>query len=88
MRCQDFQRQDVDQSDLDNLKGECLFLRALGYFDLVRFYAQPYSPDTDNPGVPIVLVTEIGKPARNTVGEVYQQIVSDLTEAEGIFKVQ
>ena len=80
----EFTEKDVDPADLDNLKGECLFLRALGYFDLVRFYAQPYSSGTENPGVPIVLVTEIGKPARNTVGEVYQQIVSDLTEAEGI----
>jgi hypothetical protein len=67
-----------------NLKGECLFLRALGYFDLVRFYAQQYSSGTDNPGVPIVLVTEIGEPARNTVGEVYAQILADLSEAEGI----
>jgi starch-binding outer membrane protein, SusD/RagB family len=80
----EFSEKDVSQADLDNLKGECLFLRALGYFDLVRFYAQPYSLGTENPGVPIVLMTEIGKPARNTVGEVYQQIVADLTEAEGL----
>jgi hypothetical protein len=46
-------------------------------------YAQQYSSGTDNPGVPIVLITEIGKPARNTVGEVYARILSDLTEAEG-----
>ena len=73
----------VTQAELDNLKGECLFLRALAYFDLVRFYAQQYSSGTENPGVPVVLVTKIDKPARNTVGEVYQQIVADLTEAEG-----
>jgi hypothetical protein len=81
-----FTEKDVDSTEINNLKGECLFLRALGYFDLVRFYAQPYSAGTDNPGVPIVLVTEIGKPARNTVGEVYQQIVSDLTMAKGFIK--
>ncbi len=79
-----FSETGVTQDQLDNLKGECLFLRALGYFDLVRFYAQQYSSGTDNPGVPIVLVTEIGEPARNTVGEVYSQILADLTEAEGI----
>ncbi len=72
----------VDQADLDNLKGECLFLRSLAYFDLVRFYAQQYSSGTNNPGVPIVLETKIDKPARNTVGEVYQRILTDLTEAE------
>jgi len=74
----------VTQEELDNLKGECLFLRAFAYFDLVRFYAQPYSAGVANMGVPIVLVTEIGKPARNTVGEVYTQIVEDLTAAESI----
>jgi starch-binding outer membrane protein, SusD/RagB family len=80
----DFSEIGVSQADLDNLKGECLFLRALGHFDLVRFYAQQYSSGTDNPGVPVVLVTKIDKPARKTVGEVYQQILADLTEAEGI----
>jgi starch-binding outer membrane protein, SusD/RagB family len=78
-----FSETGVDQADLDNLKGECLFLRALGYFDLVRFYAQQYSSGTENPGVPVVLVTKIDKPVRNTVGKVYQQIIADLTEAEG-----
>ncbi len=80
----DFSEPGVTAEQIANLKGECMFLRALGYFDLVRFYSQSYSSGTDNPGVPVVLVTEIGKPARNTVGEVYQQILSDLTEAEGI----
>jgi starch-binding outer membrane protein, SusD/RagB family len=79
-----FSETGVDQADLDNLKGECLFLRALGHFDLVRTYAQQYSSGTENPGVPVILVTKIDKPARNKVGEVYQQIVADLTEAEEI----
>jgi len=77
-----FSEAGVTPDELNNLKGECLFLRALAYFDLVRLYAQPYSAGTENPGVPVVLVTEIGKPARNTVGEVYQQIVTDLEEAK------
>jgi len=79
-----FSEPGVEQADLDNVKGECLFLRALGHFDLVRFYAQQYSSGTSNPGVPVILVTKIDKPARNTVGEVYQQIISDLTTAEGL----
>ncbi len=70
---------------LGQLKGEALFLRALAYFDLVRMYAQPYSLDDGaSPGVPVVLVTEIASPSRNTVAEVYNQITTDLTEAEGI----
>lgn len=80
----EFSEPGVTEDQIANLKGECLFLRALGYFDLVRFYSQQYSSGTENPGVPVVLVTEIGEPARNTVGEVYTQILSDLTEAEGL----
>jgi hypothetical protein len=73
---------DVSAADLNNLKAECLFLRALSHFDLLRTYAQPYTYAPNSPGVPIVLVTELGKPARNTVAEVYAQIVADLLEAE------
>ena len=78
---------DVTAQDLDNLKAECLFLRALSHFDLVRTYAQPYcfTADASHLGVPVVLVTDpAGKPARNTVAEVYAQIVADLLEAEQI----
>ena len=63
---------------LDQLKGECLFLRALSYFDLARMYCQPYIAGRDNLGVPVVLVTENGYPARNTIGEVYDRVVEDL----------
>lgn len=73
----------VETQDLDNLKAECLFLRSLSYFDLVRTYAQPYTHAPESPGVPIVLETIAdNKPARNTVKEVYDQIVADLLAAE------
>lgn len=78
---------DVTAQDLNNLKAECLFLRALSHFDLVRTYAQPYcfTADASHLGVPVVLVTDpAGKPARNTVAEVYTQIIADLVEAEQI----
>lgn len=76
-----------EEQDLNNLKAECLFLRALSHFDLVRTYAQPYcyTADASHLGVPVVLKTDpSGKPARNTVSEVYTQIIADLTEAEKI----
>jgi hypothetical protein len=76
---------DVTAKDLDNLRAECLFLRALSHFDLVRTYAKAYTVDPQAPGVPYVLVTDpAGQPARNTVGEVYDNIVTDLTAAEGL----
>ena len=79
-----FSETDVEQKDLDNIKAECLFIRAISHFDLVRLYAQPYSYDKSSLGVPVILVTEIGLPERNTVEEVYNQVVADLKEAESI----
>lgn len=77
-----FEETDITQDQIDNLVGEAKFLRALAYHDLVRMYAQPYSQAPNSLGVPVVLETENGQPARNTVAEVYQQIVADLTDAE------
>jgi len=72
----------ITEEQTDQLKGECYFLRALAYHDLVRLYAQQYSSGAGAPGVPVVLISEIGTPARNTVGEVYDLIVNDLKAAE------
>ncbi len=71
----------VEQADLDQLKGECFFLRALGHFDLVRMYAQPYTSEPKSLGIPIITKTEISYPERATVEEVYSQIVSDLEKS-------
>lgn len=66
------------------IEGELLTFRATAYHDLVRHFAQPYSAGRDNPGV--VLNTEPLTAAdpplgRSTVGQVYDQIVADLTRA-------
>ncbi len=79
-----FSQLGVTQAQLDELKGESLFMRALAHWDMVRLYAQPYAAGRDNPGVPVILKTENGYPARNTVGEVYDQVVQDLTDAIGL----
>lgn len=76
-----FEEVGVTQDQLDVLTAECKFLRALAYFDLARMYCQPYSSGRDQLGVPVVLVTEIGTPARATLGEVYDQVVLDLEDA-------
>jgi starch-binding outer membrane protein, SusD/RagB family len=75
---------EVSQQDVDNLKAEALFMRALSHFDLVITYAQPYNNTTDTLGVPVVLTTQNGKPARNSVKAVYRQVVKDLTQAESL----
>lgn len=68
--------------NVNNYKGEAYAIRALSYFYLVRFFARPY---TDNPaglGVPLVLTYDPeAKPTRNTIAEVYTQIIADLNQA-------
>jgi hypothetical protein len=76
---------DITQQDLDNLKSECLFLRALAHFDLVRTYAKQYTVDKTALGVPYVFHTEAAaQPARDDVETVYTNLISDLTTAESL----
>ena len=69
------------------VEGEAKFLRGVTYYTLVNLFAQPYSAGTTNPGVPVILQPVEGyipgrdKLPRVPVGEVYTQVVSDLTEA-------
>jgi len=76
------------QADRDRVEGEASFIRGLLYFELVKYFGQPYSAGNTNSnlGVPIVLtptagVDESSKVPRNTVEEVYAQALSDLTTA-------
>ena len=76
----------VSQQDIDNLEAECLFLRAFCHFQLVNIYSQPYLTGANRAemGVPVMLKSNIGTPARNTVGQVYDQVVEDLLKAESL----
>lgn len=81
----------VNEEDRDRIRGEALFIRGALYFELVKFYGLPYSAGntTENLGVPLVLTPTTTISAedfvlRNTVAEVYQQVLADLTTAEGI----
>lgn len=72
----------------DQLKGENYFLRALTYFNMVRVYGRPYyDNNATNLAVPLSLnslVDKDYKPKRNTVKEVYAQIISDLEKAAAL----
>ncbi len=86
----EYAKDDITPQDIKNLQAECYFLRALSMFDMARTYA--YSPAKAaavnfNDCIPIVLKTDKTakeQPARNTVAEVYKQIIDDLTAAEGL----
>lgn len=81
----------VDPGDQDRVEGEALFIRAAVYFELVKFYAKPYSDGNaaSNPGLPLILTPTRGIDAssyvaRSTVANTYAQIITDLTEAENL----
>lgn len=75
------------QETKNSLQGEAYAMRALCHFDLVRLYGQHYgfTPGNDHPGVPIVLeFDEAAEPTRNTVAQVYEQILADLSTAASL----
>lgn len=71
-----------EDTDVDQLLGEAYFLRALMHFNAVNLCAKPYVLGRDNLGVPLRTSTNTTETKRNTVGEVYDQIVSDLIKAK------
>lgn len=77
------------QADKDHIIGEAYALRGQIYFDLVRMFAQHYTftADASHLGVPLILSFDpANKPERNTVKEVYDQVVSDMTMAISLMK--
>ncbi|WP_373520223.1 RagB/SusD family nutrient uptake outer membrane protein [Aquiflexum sp.] len=81
----------VNEGDRDRVRGEALFLRGSMYFELIKLYGLPFvagNPAT-NLGVPLVLaptreINDDSFVSRNTVEEIYTQILSDLTQAESL----
>jgi hypothetical protein len=84
----------LTQAGLDAYKGECRFLRALAYHELLKHFCKPYS---DNPtaafgGMPIRSTAITGSAAaeaaaatgRSTVAETYAFLLADLDYAEGV----
>ncbi len=72
----------ASNANVDQYKGEAYAVRALCYFELVKFFARPYSDDPNGLGVPLVLTYNPDlKPGRNKVSEVYAQILDDLNKS-------
>lgn len=73
-----------DQVEKNHIKGQALAIRARCYFNLIRFYQHTYIIAKNKPGVPLYLVPTNDPKPRETVENVYTQIVSDLTSAESL----
>jgi hypothetical protein len=78
----------VNEDDRARVEGEALFIRGSMLFELVKFFAQPYTAGNagSSPGIPIILEptrtdnVSTARP-RNTVQEVYTQVIDDLTQS-------
>ncbi|OFX17106.1 MAG: hypothetical protein A2033_13610 [Bacteroidetes bacterium GWA2_31_9] len=84
-----------DEFDMykNQLKGEALFLRAVTYFEICRFWALPY--DVSKPGgnnqlglpyreIPIFSKDDDMSLARSSVEDVYSKVIRDLKDAENL----
>jgi starch-binding outer membrane protein, SusD/RagB family len=79
----------VNADDRDAIIAEAKFLRGLVYFELVQFFGKPYSAGNTNTNLAVPLqlepvfdyVESRDKKARSTVGQVYTQVIADLSAA-------
>lgn len=76
----------VDEKNL--VKAQALALRAFYYFYAVNIWGESYSYNKKGLGVPLKLTSGMEKRdiARNSVEEVYAQIIEDLDEAEKLYE--
>ncbi|MFT4203484.1 MAG: RagB/SusD family nutrient uptake outer membrane protein [Chitinophagaceae bacterium] len=71
-----------DAETIGEIRSQAYALRALAYFRMVNIYARPYTYDSEGDGISVVLTdSSDAKPARNTIAEVYSQIISDYKAA-------
>lgn len=72
----------------NDILGQAYAARALAHFDLVRTYAPiPTQSATANAALGVAYVKTVDlsqKPSRNTVAEVYTEVINDLTTAESL----
>lgn len=84
------ERTNQNQLDWDNAKGAALFFRAFAFYNLVNEFAKPYSATTaaTDLGIPLRLSGDINaKSVRAPVQDVYNQIISDLKQADDLLPV-
>ncbi len=75
---------EFSDAERSQFKAECLFLRAMAHFELVRLWGHPfgYTADNSHNGVAYKDVSQANLQARASVGDVYSNIISDLESAK------
>jgi hypothetical protein len=79
------------EEERNRVEGEALFIRGSLFFELVKLFAKTWGDGDNNanPGIPLILkrtegIAEEDYVSRNSVAEVYAQIIADLTRAESL----
>ena len=70
---------------LKSIYAQASTLRAFHYFKLINWYQQPYTENSDAPGVPVIISSSAEPTGRGTVQQVYDQILADLEAATTAF---
>ena len=68
---------DLTEADRVRMEAEARFIRAVAHFEIVRLFAQPwgYTSDNSHPGIIIRTSVEFDIAPRNTVREVYEDLI-------------
>jgi len=75
-------------ANINEYIGEAYAVRALMNFELVRNFSHAYTAAPNDPGVPIInAFDQNALPKRNTITEVYTQIIADLEKAYSLMTV-
>lgn len=71
-------------SDRESIKGQALAMRAFCYYNLINYFQQTYKGNETNKGVPLYTAPAKNPTPRGTVQQIYNQMIADLTSAEGL----
>jgi starch-binding outer membrane protein, SusD/RagB family len=76
-----------DPGRYNRIKGQALAIRAMVHFDILRYWANDFDRNSDQPGIPYISSFDPeNKPPRGTVKETYDHIESDLLEARSLLQ--
>lgn len=89
LRCNNIINSSVTANvNVNQIKGEALAIRALCYFNLVRYFARPFTDNPNGLGIPIITKFDINVfPSRNKISEVYTLINADLAQAFSLLTI-
>ena len=82
---------DEQISELQDLKGEVYFARALAYSELIKCFCKAYEPHTADQDLGVALITSYYNPERmirSSIKDSYEFVLSDLMKAEEMVELE